>query len=296
MKKIMRSRKEKETVQEDLLNPDVVVKLGVETERLIPMLKKYLVPEEYSHRIEIVLRSREAFQEAYGEYIFLRSFELMLNEISSEVSDMVYPCKCEVCGKIQNMIVPIENPLTGERALPNWRESIICPECACSNHLRFFIGKIRKEYEKGMNVLLYEYGSTLYQFVKHYIPDVTACECTGKEYKNIEEGEKVLYENPSALSIPTESFSLVIANDLWEKVSDKEGALKEAARIVKKGGKLIFTTVFNANSLETHDGVFGWDILQKMKLYGFSDAYVKADFSIEEGYLGYLPMYFEAVK
>ena len=108
MKKIMRSRKEKETVQEDLLNPDVVVKFGVETEKLIPMLKKYLIPEEYIHRIEIVLRSREEFQNAYGEYVFLRNFELMLNEISSEVSDMIYPCKCEVCGKIQNMIVPIE--------------------------------------------------------------------------------------------------------------------------------------------------------------------------------------------
>lgn len=288
-------KKEKIQNTERLLNPDVIVKFGVETEKLFPLLKEYLIPEKYRARMEVVLRSKEEFQEAYSEYDYLRRYELFLNEISNEVSELIYPCRCEVCGKIQNMIVENINPESGEKVLPNWRESIVCPECACNNHLRFLISKIRKEYKEGMRVFLYEYGTTLFQYVKHYIPDVVACECIGIKQESLED-ESVLYENPCSLEQPSQEFSLVIANDLWERIDDRENALREAARIVRRGGKLIFTTVFNANSEKSSSGVFGWDILDKLKECGFSDAYVKADFSIEEGYLGYLPMYFEAIK
>ena len=295
MRKKIKS-KEEPLNTERLLDPGVIVKFGVETERLIPLLKEYLVPEEYRTRIDITLRSREEFQEAYGEYIFLRRFEEFLNKVSGGTNDFIYPCRCEVCGKIQNMVVENVNPETGERVLPNWRESIVCPECACSNHLRFLIGKIRKEYQEGMKVLLYEYGTTLYLYARHYIPDVTACECGGREREPIQEGDQIIYENPCEMGQPSGCFSLAIANDLWEKTEDAQAAWREAARVIKKGGKLIFTTVFNANSVDSAPGVFGWDILDKLKEAGFRDAYVKADFSIEEGYLGWLPMYFEAVK
>lgn len=277
-------RKEECQKKERLLDSNVVVKLGIESERLLPLIREYLIPAECRNHIEVVLRSKTDFQETYGKYDYLRRYELFLNEICKESGEMLYPCKCEVCGKIQNMVV------LAESAAPNWRESITCPECACNNHQRFLIGKIRREYHERMKVFLYEYNTVLYQYIHHYIPDVVARSITQ------DEGTGEFYENPCELKQQSHSFPLVIANDIWEKIEDSDKALEEAARIVCKGGKLIFTTVFNANSNISENGVFGWDVLDKLKKMGFSDAYVVADFSIEEGYLGYLPMYFEAVK
>lgn len=292
----MKKKKVKVVETQRLLNPNVVVKFGIETEHLVPLLKEYLIPEEYRNRIDIVLRSKAEFQDAYGKYVFLRRFELFLNEVNDNASDFIFPCKCEVCGKIQNMVLGNMKLKIEGKIYPNWRESLICPECACNNHIRFWIGKIRKEYREGMKVLLYEYGSSLYLYTKHYVRDVVACECDSNKKPLNQKDDLKMYQDPCKLDYPSNYFSLVIVNDLWEKIENVDIALKEAARVVKKDGKLIFTTVFNANSEVSIPGIFGWDILDRLKNFGFRDAYVKADFSIEEGYLGYLPMYFEAVK
>ncbi|HJA31266.1 MAG TPA: class I SAM-dependent methyltransferase [Candidatus Eisenbergiella pullicola] len=283
MKKKMKSKKVGEDI-EALLDSNVVVKIGIESEKLISLLQEYMIPEEYQKHIEIILRSKADFQNAYRKYDCLRRYELLLNAVCNEIGELQYPCKCEVCGRIQNMIVLSEKPDI------NWRESLVCPDCVCNNHLRFWIGKIRREYYEGMKVFLYEYNTMLHQYIKKDISDVTA-----RSFLQEDKG-KEFYEDFDRLRQQSNSFSLAIANDIWEKLPDCEKALEEAARIVCKGGKLIFTTVFNANSNISEEGVFGWDILDKLKKMGFSDAYVVADFGIQEGYLGYLPMYFEAVK
>ena len=42
--------------------------------------------------------------------------------------------------------------------------------------------------------------------------------------------------------------------------------------------------------------IFGWDILEELKECGFTSAYGKVYYGIKDGYLGYLPLYFEAKK
>lgn len=275
----------KESLNEKrLMNSNVIVKIGIDSEKLISLLKEYMIPEEFQKRAQIVLRSKTEFQDIYRKYDCLRRYELFLNGVCNEIGELNYQCKCEVCGKIENMVVLSENPEI------NWRESLICPDCSCSNHLRFWIGKIRREYQDGMKVFLYECNTLLHRYIQQDIPDVTA-----RSFRE-EDRTKEYYENFDNLEQQSNCFSLVIANDIWEKIPDYEKALEEAARITCKGGKLVFTTVFNANSNTSERGVLGWDILDKLKKIGFSDAYVVADLSIEEGYLGYLPMYFEAVK
>ena len=135
------------------------------------------------------------------------------------------------------------------------------------------------------------------------------------------------YENPSRCTYADEEFDIVVSNDVLEHIPSYKAAFAEAYRVLKPGGKFIFTVPFNANSMQTElrasvkentieyltepwyhpnpvEGygpllvyqVFGWDILHDLKECGFSDAYGKIYYGIKEGYLGYLPIYFEAHK
>lgn len=101
---------------------------------------------------------------------------------------------------------------------------------------------------------------------------------------------------------------------------------KEMARVIKKGGKAIFTVPFDTiadkidNRAIIKDGeieylkepvyhgnplsekgslvfnIFSWDLFEQLKECGFSDAYAWTYYSVEEGNLGVLPFYIVAEK
>ena len=176
---------------------------------------------------------------------------------------------------------------------------------------------------------MYEHDAPAYRAVSSFVlpKDLVGSEFFGAEYQSGEYVNGILHEDAASLSFPDESFDLVISNDVFEHVYDYERAFREACRVLKKRGKLIFTVPFNANNSKTelrtvsdegkisylmepvyHDNpvekhppllvyqIFGWDILDLLEKCGFSDAYAKVYYGMKEGYLGYLPMYFEAYK
>lgn len=129
------------------------------------------------------------------------------------------------------------------------------------------------------------------------------------------------------MNFPDEEFELLAASDVFVLTYDYEKAFAEAYRVLKPGGKVIFTVPFDGNSVETarraemtEQGlvyragewnygnpvvpeqprpvyqVFGWDMLDTLKKCGFTDACGKVYYGLKEGYLGYLPLYFEAYK
>jgi SAM-dependent methyltransferase len=133
-------------------------------------------------------------------------------------------------------------------------------------------------------------------------------------------------ETLCALSFPDKSFDTLVSLDVLEHIPDYEQAFKECARVLKDGGKMMWSVPFIPNSPtnlvrakiengeiihiqppEYHgdplsgDGVlcfqhFGWQMLDQMRSAGFSDAYALCYHSREFGYLGGEQFMFVAIK
>jgi SAM-dependent methyltransferase len=120
----------------------------------------------------------------------------------------------------------------------------------------------------------------------------------------------------TALTLPSGSFDLVTTNEVLEHVPDLDAALREIARVLKPGGwhvgthPFLFTSERGDRRSELVDGeiayhkepeyhhdpvvnnagslVFetpGWDILERARVAGFSDAHMRFVASEQHGYV-----------
>jgi SAM-dependent methyltransferase len=127
----------------------------------------------------------------------------------------------------------------------------------------------------------------------------------------------VVHQNVLALSFEDASFDAYISCDVLEHIPDLDGALREAARILKPGGAFIGTVPFAAGQYDTiikarleggrieYNGepefhgnptrpeegslVFqipGWDLLARMRDAGFASAQIRLTLSQRYGVFG----------
>ena len=139
----------------------------------------------------------------------------------------------------------------------------------------------------------------------------TACDPRGAEVDGIR------HEDALALTFDDASFDVVVSNDVFEHVPDIDRALAECARVLRPGGRLLFSIPFNAARDETvqrarmrPDGEveellppeyhgnpigdgrslvyydYGWDILDRLRRAGFAEAHAVGAWSALYGYLG----------
>lgn len=206
-----------------------------------------------------------------------------------------------MCNSLQPFIVDYQfaEDEEGVKHL-NWRERLVCPNCGCNNRQRFIIHKVFDNYKVGMKILLYEQVTRVYHMIKRDISDVEGFEYAGINLQKQTENHEVHFEDVCCLSYPDEVFDIIVSNDVFSHVDDYEQAFQEAYRVLKPEGKMIFTVPFNGNSHKNVKNanmvIFGWEILEKLKKCGFKDAYGKVYYGLKDGYLGYLPLYFEVYK
>jgi len=272
----------KKRENECLLKPYILYRTGISMSDAAQIIKKNIFTDDQRRTVEEIVRCGEDFVECYRKWLSFRNFEDCLNELAIKESrkNWNYRGFCEVCETESQFLVDYEyaDYRDGIGTVPNWRERLVCPSCWCNNRMRFLIGKVKREFRTGMKVCLYESDTPVYVRLKEWLPDIRVI---GNSEAN------------------DENVDLLISNDLLGKSIDYRGAFKDANRRLNKSGKLIFYVPFNANSQKTIEGencVYGWDLLQTLKECGFSDAYGVAYFGINEGYLGYLQLYFEAIK
>ena len=205
---------------------------------------------------------------------------------------------------------------------PNLRERMVCEYCKLNARKRFSVKFAKDRLAEGgfRDVFVYEHKTMLWQTLKKHIDGkyaVTTSEFFGYDKKPGELVYGIRHEDAMNLSFSAESFEVLISNEVYEHVPDIRKTLREAHRVLRKGGEIWLTIPFKSLEDKTHiravieDGKvthllppeyhgnpvdpkngslvfyeYGWDFLDICKQAGFLDAYILAYHSVENGYLG----------
>jgi hypothetical protein len=204
--------------------------------------------------------------------------------------------------------------------LPNYRERLVCQHCGLNNRQRFMAGFIAKEMKRKSIGDIYMFEQVT-SFFSHMVNRYNGINVIGSEYlgygrKSGEIVNGIRHEDALNMSFSDRSIDLIISNDVFEHVPDIGRTAKEVCRVVKDGGKLLFTVPFCANESKTkqravlRDGKimhvlperyhgnpvskegslvfydFGWDILDIFSEAGFKDTYMIAFYSMMFGHIG----------
>lgn len=230
-------------------------------------------------------------------------------------------------GKHVDFIVDYQH--TGGSGQVNWRESVCCPETYYNNRMRATIQLFDTELGAYPHSKIYltEQITPIFDYFNDRFDSVVGSEFLGDSVPLGGINKKgVRNENLCDLSFADESFDFIISLDVIEHIPDYEQAFKECARVIKPGGKMMWSVPFVADwdknviraeivDGEIHhilppeyhgdplssDGVlcfqhFGWEMFEQAKKAGFKDAYAMCYHSKEFGYLGSEQYMFVAIK
>ena len=166
-------------------------------------------------------------------------------------------------------------------------------------------------------VYLYEQVTPFFTWATRSLPGpLIGSEYLGHDVPGGTETDGIRHEDALALSFGDASLEVIVSNDVFEHVPDIDRSLAECVRVLRPGGRLLFSIPFHAGADETvqraalsngevvellppqyhgnpvGDGqslVFydhGWDILERCRRAGFADAHVLGYWSALYGYLG----------
>ena len=275
---------------------------------------------------ERALRNMSEYQELSDEWSGYWTYERDLNDIFEESGCEVfsYSGYCIMCNTHYPLVVDFRfaNIINGKKNV-NWPERLVCPNCRLNSRQRYLTKIIFDYHLQGKSILSYE--EYPYRLVKREVNDFSAVSYAGPGHVGMIDGLDCV--DICNLPFDDESFDLLVASDTFHVAHDYRKAFKEGYRVLKYGGKLSFIAPFFWDREKTEerarffDGnvykftdaiysgnpapsleprliyqVFGWDVLDSLKKAGFEDAYVKAYYSMEDGYMGYLPICIEAIK
>lgn len=316
--------------QSSLMRSDITYINGVELEKAVDIIKHCFFQKEEMELVEQEVYTVEDFMRVYTKWLEYCKFESCIDEMYNQIDRRMfyYNGHCVVCNSEQTFIVDYKaSEIINGRKKLNWRERLVCPNCRCSSRERFLAYKIFEHYKPGMKILMYEQSTNLFQKIRREIPSLCGFEYPGNCYEGENEINGIHCEDVCKLNFTQEEFDFVVVNDIFSLTYDYSKAFEEAYRILNSGGKLLFTVPFDANNTKTRccgklteEGfesiggtwyygnpidlnfprpvyqVFGWDILDTLKRCGFEKACGKVYYSLKEGYMGYLSVYFEAYK
>lgn len=218
---------------------------------------------------------------------------------------------------------------SGEDGNIIWRERVCCPITGFNNRMRAIIHFLDIEAEAYPSDKIYitEQITPLFKYLTDIYPSIIGSEYLGDEvpFGNTNY-EGILNESICDLQFPDNTFDLALTFDVLEHVPDYKLAFNELYRILKKGGKLIWTVPFAQNSKKnivlakkkendiihfttpqyhgdplSKNGIlcftiFGWEMLNQILNVGFIDSYAATFFSQRFGYLGGEQFIFVAKK
>jgi SAM-dependent methyltransferase len=210
-----------------------------------------------------------------------------------------------------------------QHAIPegvNFRERLICPTCGLNTRQRL-MAHLLKETVGGLDhpprIYLYEQVTPFFQWARTALPgEVIGSEYLGHDVPGGAVVNGVRHEDALALSFEDASLDVIISQEVLEHVPQVDPAVAETARVLRPGGRFLFTIPFHTASdvtvqraklvdgevvhLMTPDFhgnpvssegslVFfdhGWDVLDRFRSHGFDDVSMLSAWSALYGYLG----------
>lgn len=206
---------------------------------------------------------------------------------------------------------------------------MICPITKLSNRLRASVHFLDIELAPYDNdrIFISEQVTPLYRFLKPRYPNLVGSEFLGfdKTPGSVTE-HGIRHEDMTALSFESNSLDYILSFDCFEHFPSFEQAFAECARVLKPGGKMMWSVPFfttraeNTIRAQVVNGVvehilppeyhgdpvntagclcfthFGWEMLDQVRRSGFTDAYAVPYGSREFGYLGAGQIVFFAQK
>jgi len=262
--------------------------------------------------------NREEFEQAINAKAINQAHQFENKLISSSnAKSYLTDGFCIPCNKNSSFIIDMRSggKYINEKWIPNWRERLECEQCHMNNRQRLIAALIKQELDlsEDKNIYLMEQVTPIYAwamstFQQH---NITGSEYLGHEYEGGAEINGIRHEDVENLSFSDNSLDLIISNDVFEHIPNIETALAECSRVLKNDGMMLATIPFHSaneqsitrasivNGELTHilpamyhgnpvssDGSlvftdFGWDILNTVKLAGFSEVSMEIYTSIE---------------
>jgi SAM-dependent methyltransferase len=244
---------------------------------------------------------------------------LLMSEENFQVSGF-----CYVCDQPSQFLVDFmhcQEAAEGQVRIPNWRERLVCPHCNLNNRMRAIIHVVESigQTKKESHVYITEQTTHLFQILQGRYPKLKGSEFLGEDMAPGQINDQgIRHEDMTSLSFADNSFECILSFDVLEHIPDYKAALRECGRCLKKQGTLFLTAPFVINAANTlvraslnDDGSlthhlapefhgdpvnpdsgilcyyhFGWDVLEELKLAGFSSSHVNLYWSMDFGYLG----------
>ncbi len=270
------------------------------------------------------LFSKEDYKYQWEEFKHIELRDRLLLDIMktpglSESPPFLFPGYCDVCQKETGFLL--------ESVWSTNTEGLGCSSCGCNSRLRNIYGTIKKNYKKGAKVYISEMVTPFYKKLKEMIPSLTGSEYIDPEFTSGSFHHGIRHEDSTKLSFKDNTFDMYVSNDVFEHVFNFRQAFKEAARVLKQNGKMIFHVPFhldldktvirakrqrdgdikylldpiyhgnplsNKGSLCVQD--FGWDMFDILKDCGFKRVYAISKNDMYKGYLNVTSLVFIAEK
>lgn len=261
-----------------------------------------------------------AFKEFFGSDI--SRFENIERSLFVDFEPFSVDGYCAICSKNSRFSVNFDYSLIDSYGFrfPNWREHLVCEHCHLNNRMRAAIQFTTQILPEGADCHIYltENITPLYKYFRERYADVVGSEFLQDGTINGQVNVAgVRCEDMTNLTFSSDVFDAVMSFDVLEHIPDFRQAFAEVLRVLKPGGKFIWTAPFavgfpystlirarmtdqgdveHLEPPEFHgdplsDGVlcfqhFGWDVLDLMREVGYASATVNFYWSQQLGHMG----------
>ena len=235
---------------------------------------------------------------------------------------------CAACKSVTDMRITWHycgsNP-TGS-VHPAWTETCACSQCGLNSRMRALIDLLvsKLNVSQTAHVYIAEQTTVSFKVVQNLFENVIGSEYLGPGYKlgevvaDFNGHVNVRHEDLSRLSFADSVFDIVLSQDVFEHIPEYLNTFSESARILKRGGSLVFTIPFFYDQAETriratvdaqgsvqhilppefhgnpvsNEGSlcfqnFGWDILDALRNAGFKQPTANMYWGPWAGHIGF---------
>ena len=219
-----------------------------------------------------------------------RRFEDELRLATAEAS-FAYQGLCAVCRRPVQFLSSTEggDEVGDGRRLPQWREQLKCERCGLITRERALLHALKTFAEHGGDRAILALGTKtdLNPWLERSAADV----------------HDLVPPDSGRIELPYSAVDTAVASDWFTRTPDLDALLREVVRVLKPGGRLLFTVPFDyAEPLSSYDhasglaAAFGWDLLTQLRAAGFAQAQAHFYWSEELAYLGPFNFVFVARK